>query len=84
MGRMRPGVWSWKKRLRTIHSPHRNDVVITTIVPESLLTCPHCGFSKLEIMPTDACQFYYACSNCEAVLRARILVTAASSARSAR
>lgn len=36
---------------------------------ESVPTCPHCGFAKREIMPTDACQFYYGCSNCKVLLR---------------
>ncbi|MDE2255987.1 MAG: hypothetical protein KGL42_17200 [Betaproteobacteria bacterium] len=36
---------------------------------ESVLTCPHCGFAKLESMPTDACQFFYECQQCKAVLR---------------
>jgi hypothetical protein len=37
--------------------------------PDSLLTCPNCGASKQETMPTDACQFFYECYNCEALLR---------------
>jgi hypothetical protein len=40
-----------------------------TIVLESVLTCPHCGFAKWETMPTDSCQFYYECCNCKTVLR---------------
>jgi hypothetical protein len=40
-----------------------------TIVLESVLTCPHCGFAKQETTLTDACQFYYECSNCKALLR---------------
>ena len=36
---------------------------------ESIITCPKCGFSKREMMATDACQFYYECSNCGALLR---------------
>uniref|UniRef100_UPI003F491574 GDCCVxC domain-containing (seleno)protein n=1 Tax=Cupriavidus taiwanensis TaxID=164546 RepID=UPI003F491574 len=36
---------------------------------ESILTCPQCGFAKKELMPTNACQFYYECGNCGAVLR---------------
>jgi len=36
---------------------------------ESVLSCPHCGLSKQETMPTDACQFFYACTACSAVLR---------------
>ena len=40
-----------------------------TITLESILTCPKCGFRKRESMPTDACQFYYECGNCGALLR---------------
>ena len=36
---------------------------------ESKITCPECGFSKEEIMPTDACQFFYECTNCGKVLK---------------
>jgi hypothetical protein len=41
----------------------------TNLVLESRLTCPHCGFQKTEMMPTDACQFFYECENCKTVLR---------------
>jgi hypothetical protein len=40
-----------------------------SIVLDSILTCPACGFAKSETMPTDACQFYYECTNCGALLR---------------
>jgi hypothetical protein len=36
---------------------------------ESILTCPQCGFKKLETMPTDSCQFFYECENCKRVFR---------------
>jgi hypothetical protein len=36
---------------------------------QSVITCPHCGVSKSETMPTDACQFYYDCTCCGALLR---------------
>lgn len=36
---------------------------------ESRLTCPKCGFQKNEIMPTDACQFFYECQSCNSMLR---------------
>jgi hypothetical protein len=39
---------------------------------ESVLTCPHCGLRKQETMPTDACQFYYECEGCGAVLRPKV------------
>lgn len=35
----------------------------------STITCPHCGFAKEETMPSDACQFFYECTNCHIVLR---------------
>jgi hypothetical protein len=42
---------------------------MTDVVLESVLICPHCGFAKQETMPTDACQFFYECTNCKALLR---------------
>jgi hypothetical protein len=35
----------------------------------SEITCPHCGHSKVEEMPTDACQFFYECTDCHILLR---------------
>ena len=42
---------------------------MTSPVLESVLRCPRCGFEKQETMPTDACQFYYECMSCGALLR---------------
>lgn len=42
---------------------------MTAPVLDSILTCPKCGFAKPETMPTDACQFYYECTNCGALLK---------------
>jgi hypothetical protein len=42
---------------------------MAAIVLDSVLTCPHCGFTTGETMPTDACQFYYECRNCKTLLR---------------
>jgi hypothetical protein len=36
---------------------------------KSTLTCPNCGHVKDEMMPTDACQFFYECEKCKTVLR---------------
>jgi hypothetical protein len=38
-------------------------------VTTSVLTCPRCGFPQQETMPTDACQFFYECTSCKALLR---------------
>lgn len=35
----------------------------------STITCPRCGHQKTEKMPSDACQFFYDCEGCGAVLR---------------
>ena len=36
---------------------------------QSIITCPECGYQKEEIMPTNACQYFYECENCKKVLR---------------
>lgn len=36
---------------------------------KSTLTCPKCGHQETETMPTDACQFFYDCKGCGALLR---------------
>jgi MerC mercury resistance protein len=35
----------------------------------STITCPNCGHTKAEIMPTDACMFFYECDNCKKRLK---------------
>jgi hypothetical protein len=35
----------------------------------STITCPLCGHSKTETMPEDACQYFYDCEGCLAVLK---------------
>ena len=37
--------------------------------PYSTLTCPKCGHESKELMPTNACQFYYDCNGCGELLR---------------
>ena len=37
--------------------------------PRSTLTCPACGARATETMPTDACQYFYDCPACAAVLK---------------
>ena len=38
-------------------------------VLESAITCPSCGARKTEVMPTDACRFFYHCESCGEMLR---------------
>ena len=36
----------------------------STVILESVITCPVCGHQKHETMPVDACQFFYECEGC--------------------
>lgn len=38
------------------------------IKTKSIITCPNCGYAKEEIMPTESCQFFYKCENCDIIL----------------
>lgn len=40
-----------------------------SVETKSTLTCPNCGFKKEEIMPTDACQYFYECEKCKTMLK---------------
>lgn len=40
-----------------------------TVELKSTLSCPKCGNKKDEIMPTDACTFFYECENCKTRLK---------------
>jgi hypothetical protein len=35
----------------------------------SIITCPCCGHAEAETMPQDACQWFYDCKGCGAVLK---------------
>lgn len=39
------------------------------MILESTITCPACETTKTEMMPTDACQYFYDCTGCGVVLR---------------
>ena len=38
------------------------------ILIESTITCPKCGSRDTVTMPTDACQYFYECRSCSAIL----------------
>lgn len=46
-----------------------NQSSMASIQLQSIITCPNCQFSKEEMMPTNACQFFYDCENCKQVLK---------------
>jgi hypothetical protein len=37
------------------------------VVLESTITCPKCLHQKDEIMPTDACTWFYECEKCKVI-----------------
>ncbi|MFV0481999.1 MAG: GDCCVxC domain-containing (seleno)protein [Campylobacteraceae bacterium] len=39
------------------------------ILLKSTITCPFCGHKKEEIMPTNACWFFYECEKCKNMLK---------------
>ena len=39
------------------------------IALNSTITCPACGYSKTEVMPTNACQWFYECEGCNKLLK---------------
>ena len=36
---------------------------------ESEITCPRCGHKKQEVMPENACMFFYECNQCHDLLK---------------
>jgi hypothetical protein len=34
------------------------------MILQSTITCPSCEYQATEVMPTDACQFFYDCAGC--------------------
>ena len=43
--------------------------MVNEIIFQSVLTCPQCGHQKEEIMPENACQFFYECEQCKTMLK---------------
>ncbi|PHS58716.1 MAG: hypothetical protein COB17_01855 [Sulfurimonas sp.] len=40
------------------------DIILT-----STITCPKCGHKETELMPTNACQWFYECKSCGEILK---------------
>ena len=46
-----------------------NNATPVDVVAESTITCPQCGHVEVETMPTNACQWFYDCKGCGALLK---------------
>jgi len=55
------GFWNTheKKKMKSSKTP----------TSESTITCPECGYQQTEVMPTDACQFFWDCPKCGVKLK---------------
>lgn len=46
-----------------------NNVQSSTAKSETCkITCPYCGYTKTEILPTEVCQIKYQCEKCQKTL----------------
>jgi len=39
------------------------------LATSAIITCPYCGFSASEVIPTDSCMYFYTCKSCEKLLK---------------
>src|ERR1700687_2754276 len=51
-----------------MNSKRRTPMV--AFVLESMVTCPACGHTQVELMPVDACQYFYECTGCRGTAEA--------------
>lgn len=61
----RPWAWCLARLTRSTHAPAEH----AAITLETTLTCPECAQKHTECMPQDACQWFYECSACGALLK---------------
>jgi hypothetical protein len=55
--------------IRNSVAMYQGHAVVNAVILQSVIACPHCAAEKLEVMPTDACRFFYTCTGCGATLR---------------
>lgn len=51
------------------HGTPETDKAAPTVRLDSTITCPQCGTATSARMPTDACQFFWECPACGALLK---------------
>lgn len=62
-------IWNYKRN--KIHGTCGTCITYNgkTVELNSIITCPNCGNQKSEIMPTDACVYFYECKNCNTLIK---------------
>src|ERR1019366_4002962 len=53
---------------------------MSEVIRESILTCPACNQRQAEVMPVDACLYFYECTRCAVLLKPKAADCSASSA----
>lgn len=43
--------------------------MIKKVILNSVITCPECGYTKEEVMPTESCLILYECENCKTIMK---------------
>src|SRR4051794_23931067 len=58
-------------RVPRLEAPSGSTPLVLNAAPKTTATiiCPECEAQTQERMPTDACQFFYVCTNCRVRLR---------------
>jgi hypothetical protein len=51
---------------------NKNKTKSVKVKLESTITCTNCGHQKKEIMPTNACQYFYECESCKEMLKPKL------------
>src|SRR6516225_12361972 len=62
-------MWAHSRTRPQKRVTHQPKELTVKMVLQSTITCPNCGNAKTEMMPTDACQYFYTCVSCGARLK---------------
>jgi hypothetical protein len=60
--------WTTTQNAQAYEDLLRSSMPLSLIL-ESAVSCPYCGHVSVEVMPTDACVYFYECARCRALLR---------------
>lgn len=62
-------IWNYKRNKMNLTVDTCTTYNGRVVETQSTLTCPNCGHKKTEIMPTDACAYFYECEQCKTRLK---------------
>lgn len=62
-------IWNYKRNKMNVTCDTCKTYKVETVETHSILNCPNCGHRKNEIMPLDACVYFYECEKCKTLLK---------------